>query len=472
MTTRRWNIANLISLPLLSLTAILWSVSARGQSGTIYSTNFGMQCGIGVSTNCPGFTLPTTQAQPGTFRLWDSATYWAQLQPESFTGCSDIQQVSGINTYCWDNLDSWLDVLAASTTIKAVIYTFGGTPCQIVDISGLTCGDGPANDPNGLPAPPDDLTSSGSANFSNFVENLVKHCSPHGNCVATIIKNYEMWNEPNGQFWAPYGTETQLEWMVFPARGEIWTNVASAVVMTPGFSQANSDYATWFQDWLNAENSNGTLSNDVAFHVYLANHTPETQYLCYVLATTSSASSTCVNSGQPSFLYMKDNTTGWASKGWTNTETNFNGTNFTCQYTAADCTGQVVRWQLLQDSSGANSVDWYYWNTTIGHNSSYETAYYYMMRYLEGGRFTTSPCSNTTGTTIWTCRFTDTNSNADIWVWTTNTTAQSYTAPSGYINYWIVAGSNAGTCAAIPSTGFTVTVQPYLLVKTSCSVEP
>jgi hypothetical protein len=474
MTNARRAIRNLLSISLLSIAGLLCSVSARGQSGTITATNFGMQCGTGVSTNCPGYVLPNHNAKPGTFRLWDSGTYWAVLQPRSFSGCSDIQQVSGVNTYCWDHLDSWLNALASTSYVKAVIFTFGGTPCQLVNVS--DCGTGPPADPNGLAAPPTDLTSSGSPSFNAFVTNLVGHCSPPPNgtnCVATIIKNYEMWNEPNGQFWyasGAGGTEAQLEEMVFPARGIIWTNVTGAVVMTPGFAASNSDYATWFQAWLNDEVTNGTLSNAVAFHVYLANQTPETQYGCYILSTTSSAASGCNNSGDPSLLYMKDNTTGWASKPWLNTETNFNGSNFTCQFTGADCVGQVVRWQLLQDAAGASSVDWYYWNTTIGGVSADETAYYYTMQYLAGGKFT-STCSNASGS-IWTCPFTDTNSNVDLWAWTTNTTAQSYSPPSGYINYWIVAGTNAGTCAAIPGTSFTVTVQPYLLVKTSCSVEP
>jgi len=455
----------------LFLLLLLSTGTAWGQSGKISSTNFGMQCGTGNPDNCPNFTLPTRQSKPGFFRLWDSDTYWAVLQPpeNSFGSCKDIQQVSGVDTYCWDNLDSWLDVIAVPNSyIRAVDYVFGGTPCQIVDVT--KCGQGPPDDPNGLPAPPSDLTSSGSVNFDNFVKNLTTHCSPKGNCVANIIKYYEMWNEPNGGFWAANGTETQLENMVFPARSYIWSNVTNAVVMTPGFAGANSNYATWFQDWLNAENSNGTLSDAVAFHVYLANHEPETQYLCYIVATTSS--STCSsNSGLPSFLYMKDNTTGWASKPWLNTETNFNGQNFTCTSTTADCTGQVVRWQLLQDSSGATSVDWYYWNFTIGMN--YDFAYYNMMQYLEGGEFTSTCVPPILPGTIWTCDFTDTNSNADLWVWTTSLTAQSYTPPNGYINYWtIVLGSSGSLCQPIPRSGFTVTVEPYLLVKTSCSIKP
>src|SRR5579863_1602880 len=116
MTNARRRMCNLLSVSLLPLMGLLLSVSAWGQSGTISSTNFGMQCGTGVASNCPGYVLPTTQI--GLLRLWDSGTYWAVLQPNTFTGltCNDIQEVSGTKTYCWDNLDSWLDAIEASTT--------------------------------------------------------------------------------------------------------------------------------------------------------------------------------------------------------------------------------------------------------------------------------------------------------------------------------------------------------------------
>jgi hypothetical protein len=505
---------NCVCLMLLSL--LLLAGAAWGQSTTIYATNFGMQCGTGVMSNCPGYTLPTGPAQPGAFRLWDSGTYWAVLQPPAadFGNCLDIQQVAGVDTYCWDNLDSWLNAIAGSTTIKAVIYTFGGVPCELVNEGngmGADCNTGPGDDKNGLAYPPNDLNAggvTGSASFNSFVNNLTQHCSPSpglncvGKCTLTscaktnLIQYYEMWNEPNGQFWNPGGNETQLENMVFPAVSYIRANVTNPVVLTPGFAGANTDYPTWFENWLNAETAAGTtygtLSNDVAFHVYFPNVTPETQYSCYIAAATSS--STCSsNSGLASFLYIKDTlVTGWASKPWINTETNYSSA-FVCPTedtdtnqatTAADCAGQVVRWQLLLDASGATSVDWYFWNTTIGNpptmttNPYYDggldadnpTAYYWMMQYLEGGKFSQT-CNNTstTNTSIWTCKFTDTNGNGDLWVWTTNTTPQAYTPPTGANDYWIVSATTA-TCTTIPS-GFTVTVEPYLLVK-SCAQQP
>ena len=467
------HVTNFVSA--LALFVSPFSCVSWGQSYPINSTNFGMQCGLEMSTNCPNYMLPNHQAQPGSFRLWDSRTYWGTLQPQYFTGCTDVQQVAGVNTYCWDNLDSWLDAIAADSSIKAVDFTFGGVPCQLVP-AGDCDGHGGSNGSN---YPPTDLGQNGSPSFSDFVTNLVQHCSKKGNCVKSIVKYYEMWNEANltGE-WA--GTEADLEEMVFHVRNTIKSDVSGAFVLTPSTSYYSNNYSDWLQTWLNDENTNGTLSDGVAIHIYLTNpspdgteQTPETQYTCYILSTSNSAPAGCYNQTYPSFLYVKDNTTGWSSIPWMDTETNFdgNGGGYACNLgNAQDCTGQIVRWQLLQDAAGASSVAWYYWNTTIGNDGSNETAYYYMMQYLEGGKFTAT-CSNSG--TIWTCPFTDTNGNSDLWVWTTDETPESYSPnPALYSNYWVVTGTGASNCSAIPSTGFTVTDAPYLLVPSSCSVQP
>src|SRR5580693_1343887 len=65
----------------------------------------------------------TTKAQPGTVRLWQAGTEWAFLDTES-----------GGN-YDWSHLDTWLDLIAEQQP-RAVIYTFGLTPCWI---SSATC---------------------------------------------------------------------------------------------------------------------------------------------------------------------------------------------------------------------------------------------------------------------------------------------------------------------------------------------
>ena len=151
-------------------------------SHPIEPTDWSFQCVYGTcGTN--GLWINTT-SQPGTVRLWDSGTNWA-----------DINSADG--TYNWKTLDTWLDLIAQHQP-RAVIYTFGHVPCWI---SSASCNDGQ----NWSPSPPRDLTSSGSPSFDAYVTALMQHCSPAGNCIKDFIKYWEMWNEPDN---LPYWTGT------------------------------------------------------------------------------------------------------------------------------------------------------------------------------------------------------------------------------------------------------------------------
>jgi hypothetical protein len=448
-------------LPLLPL---LFAGIAWGQSGTgtLSSVTFGMQCGTGKSSNCPvvsgTITLPT---EPGTLRLWDSDVDWSHLNPNE----------SGSNQWDWTTLDEYLEAIVNASNVQNVIYTFGWVPCWDTANPTTDC-NGPATSPNGSSYPPNDLDTtscgpngSGSSTFNSFVQELTKHCDSNNHCVKDLIKYYEMWNEANASFWGESGwsqstSAEELYCLVAPATKIIKNNVSSAKILTPSINAATG-YETWMEDWLGDEVSGGVISNYYNIHTYLKHQTPEQIY-----------ANTVVNQLAP-------NTTvsGWTALPWLMSETNFDPSTLECDNTdVSDCTGQIVRWQSILNSNAAINVSWYFWNTTIGDygdssdlNPTYAEAYYYMMQYIEGGKFT-SACSYTgSGTTeIWTCAFKDTNSNSDLWAWTNNETNQSYSAPSGYLNYWDLTGA----CHAIPSTGFTVSVEPYLLVKTSCSVEP
>src|SRR5438270_843521 len=76
-----------------------------GQSGPISSSNFGFQCGTGNTLNCKNPSPPPqgvwpTGATPGLLRLHDAGTTWSGLNPSS-------------GTFTWNNLDQWLDMIAA-----------------------------------------------------------------------------------------------------------------------------------------------------------------------------------------------------------------------------------------------------------------------------------------------------------------------------------------------------------------------
>ncbi len=430
--------------------------------GGIQPSFFGFQCGTG-NNSCPNEAWPNSVAQPGTIRLWDSGTFW-----------NDIETAPGqYNGYAV--LDGWLDTIAAQNKATAwgppinVIYTFGFVACQEVG----NCRNGsPSNCSSlgtfkGCIVPPDDFTGtlSGSPSFNNFVTNLVQHCSPAGNCVKDIIKNYEMWNEPNNpNFWHDTSATGELEvyQMVYAAVPIIWSNVPNATIMTMA-STVDSQYTA---QWLQYENTyppaagsnHQTLSDVVAWHQYLNSSTTE--------VAPDDPANTSRLYGMLSAIQAVP---GWATKPWRITETGFQAyqTPFNCTaFSTNECIGQMVRWQLIVLSGNAQGLDWYSWNANIGSQPDYAAAWNYMMTYLLGGTFTNSCQAGSGGT--WTCPFTETSGKTAQWVWSTNSSGgSSYAVPSGYSN---AISFNANTPSSPPAStpvsagqSINVTTMPTLL---------
>ena len=362
-------------------------------SHPIEPTDWSFQCIYGTcGTN--GLWITTT-SQPGTVRLWDSGTNWA-----------DFNTADG--TYDWKTLDTWLDLIAQHQP-RAVIYTFGHVPCWI---SSVSC--------NGTqtwsPSPPRDLTSSGSPTFDAYVTALVQHCSPAGNCVKDYIKYWEMWNEPdNLPYWT--GTPAQLYHMFKPVIPIIRKNVRKAIVSTPPVC---GGHTPWITSWMTLENTRGRLSDYYGFHVYLKDHTPE------------------VRMGMVQRMVDAKNTNGWTRTPWMNTETNYDNLTFACstEYTIENCRGQLVRWHVLQyayqgGAGGAFHIGWYDWNSVS--SGGYDTYYYTMMQWLTGATFTAS-CTNSKGTTVWTCPLTEASGTTALIVW--NAAGDSvYTPSTEFVDY-------------------------------------
>jgi hypothetical protein len=407
---------------------------------SIVSGNFGFQCGLAL-TNCGGprgtIVWPQTQAQPKSLRLHDAGTSWSDLN-------------TGLGTYDWSALDNWLDTIAKQKPLH-VIQVFSWVPCW----DAPTC-EATSVAPTGTNAPPDDLTTSGSRAFNDFVTQFVQHCSPNGNCVGNcppgkacvstnLIQYYEMWNEWNTQIrWS--GTINQLYQMLAPAVPIIRANVKKAVIFTPS---TTSGAATNFQAWLNLETTNGRISDWVVWHDYLSGNTPEDEW------------------SQHGSLYLSDvvSLPAWKNTPWADTETNFSTQTYACPSTfgAQDCAGQIVRWQLLHASNGAVNLNWYKWNQTIGTNSLDQTVYHNMMQYLMGGKFN-GPCSFKTAgaATTWTCNFTQTGAKAALWVWTPSEAGTSFVVPSGYVDYLDLNGAKTTVAAG---SSITIGTMPIMLEK-------
>ena len=414
--------------------------------GTISAGYFGMQCGPG-STNCPNQsgthtpTWPTSQAQPGVLRLWDSQVSWSYLM----TGYS-----GGVGTYSWAQLDGYLDDIAAHQPIN-VNYVFGCVPAFATSgPSGTTPGSCGAT--AGSATPPNDLTATGSPTFTQFVTDLMNHCSPTPpgtNCVKTLITGYELWNEANvssGQAVRWTGTQTQLYQMVAPAVAIIKASASNAKIFTPSITNGGG---SWMTSWLNAEIAGGIISNRYNIHQYLNNNPPES-----------------VLGGTAADLAPNTSTAGWTALPWIMGETgyddvtlpyNCNAGNTGTLYSAPDCVGQMVRWNLLLFSQGGSGLYWYYWNTYIGSDPQFATAYYYLMQYLNGGHFSGAAASNGG---IWTAPFIKANGAPALFVWTTSESGATYAVPNGYNDYRDFAG---GQTAVSVGQNITAGVEPIML---------
>lgn len=403
--------------------AALFAISTFGQMQSaadknilvLTASSFGFQCGTGKLTNCPDATWPTTIAQPGMIRLWDSQVQWHMLN-------------TGPGAYDWRTLDKYLDAIAAHQP-RDVMYTFGYTPCW--DTKG-ECQRG-----WGSTYPPTDLSTSGSLSFNLFVTALVNHCSAAGHCVKDHVKYWELWNEANTpNYWS--GSVSQLYSLMAPAIPIIRAKINGALILTP---PANSGDTEWMRTWLNEENKRGRLSDIFSFHLYLQNKIPEFRFDTI-----------------KEMVALKNNTSGWSDTPWMNSETNFDAATFTCnsRFDQDDCAGQIVRWHLLHFAYGARQLSWYFFNTTIGHNGNYSSAYHTMMDWLVGGHFTAG-CS-ASGTVV-TCPFIQANGHHAIFVWNVPGDA-TYTAPAEYSGYRTV----SGTITAIsPGRSITIGVKPIML---------
>jgi hypothetical protein len=446
---------------LFLLTLLLSAGMAWAQSGNILSDSFGMQCGQS-SDNClatqSGITLPPG---PGLLRLWDSKVNWSFLN-------------TGSGTYNWSTLDAYLDAIAAEPTPPAVVYTFGWVPCWDVPIPCMTGG---PNAPDGTSTPPEDLGNgicgTGSCTFETFVQVLTTHCSKNNNnCVGkctvlggcgngkpNLIKYYEMWNEANDTtYWNPSpGTNTfqPLYQMVEPVVTTIKNNVTGAKILTPSVNTSNQ-FSVWQTGWLGLEDDFTRISDIYNFHAYLGNSAPEDQYKKVV----------------STMLKARNNDQKWETTPWWNDETNFNGSDETCdttQFSSQDCTGQIARWQLLHASnSGTNlstNVSWYQWKSTMAENSpDYGNAYRFIMQYLLNGSFT-APCSFDKATNYtWTCAFTEASGQSALFVWSTSEEiGQTFSlpVPNHYADYRDLQGNTTN----ITNGELTVpiTVEPIML---------
>jgi hypothetical protein len=424
----------------------------------ILATNFGWQCGFGVSTNCPivsgVLTWPTSIAVPKVLRTHDSGSEVSVLTPVT----------DGV--YNWTKFDPYLDAIAAHPGTVGV-QQFTSIPCRWA-AGGAICGQ-ISNYGNGTNAPPSDLGTGpmgSSPKYNTFISTFLAHTSTNGHSVASNISVFQLWNEWNlTVHWN--GTAAQLYAMIaYPAQ-LIRAAIPGAVILGPSNSPYTSGGAngqsgnpvTDLTTWLNLENTNGVLSDGIDWHEYLTatsttTNTPEVQWVAVAAP----------------YITAQNAVAGWKNSPWFDTETNFNaGTNYLCpaaQYSAADCIGQIIRQQIFHDSNGAAGFYWYYGNNTIGQSYIASTAYLSSEKYLIGGHFT-GAAFNSSGT-IWLAPFVGQDGVTRQFVWTSSEAAgQTYTVPSGYYSYRDINGGRTITSA---TTSVPISTQPVMLEQATAPI--
>ncbi len=446
-------------------------------AASVLAPSFGWQCGPGNANNCQNTYWPSSPAAPDTFRLWDTKTSWSELVPDSTC------LTASSNTCDWSILNDYLTQLynhPYNSAARFAILTNGWVPCWAAGQPD-NCGSG--NAPHGTNLIPTDLSASGSPSFNLFMKTFVQYCVPSTTiCVKDLVKGYEEWNEWNtGTYWTncdSSGCATDLYEMWAPAAQIVRANVPNAVLIAPSVTPINSNYLTYFSNWLSAEeNAKGRISDVASWHLYLTNlspppfsNTPETQWPAVA----------------PGIISAQNQVPGWNAAPFADTETNFHGNNtvvptysYACysplspgDYSTLDCEGQVLRWQILHSSNGTASLDWYWGNSTIGHgyptnDPVYATAYENAQQYMIGGKFT-QPAAQLPGSAIWTAPFTEANGTVALWVWQ----PCSYDSPScdfgtSYkvlANYTDYRNPADGTITTVtPGNYITVGVMPLLL---------
>ncbi len=203
---------------------------------TVPASFFGMSGNSGLL-----YSQPWPSARFGDFRLWDTATGWAQLNP-------------GAGIYNWTVLDLWINHVQNNNS--NVTYTFGRVPAWAsANPTDTTCRYEP-----GSCDPPNDLNPDGSGSdnhWQTFVSAIVRHANGR-------IKTWELWNEPqNSFFWT--GTIEQMIRMAKDARDIIKAADPTAIIVSPG-TGLGSHAMSWTANFLAA--GGGATVDAIAFHGY------------------------------------------------------------------------------------------------------------------------------------------------------------------------------------------------------------
>ncbi len=397
----------------------LWAQNPAPLAGPIPPTYFGLSAHAGVLYPVEGWP----SVKPGTVRLWETNTTWADLNPSQ-----------GI--YDWNMLDRWLD--QAQTANVPLMYTFGETPqWTSSDSLDTSCIKGP-----GTCDPPNDLNADGTGtnqHWKDYVRALATH-------VAGRIRYWQMWNTPSDiRQWK--GTPNQLVRMAKDARAIILSVDPSAKMLGPPTGNYHVQLkgaclaANWIAKFLAA--GGGPYVDIIAFHTYFT-QTPEDVLL--ELA--------CIKTMLPT--YGQAGKTLWATEGGWGQVTDLSDPDLQAAY--------LARTYLLLWANNVERFYWYNWDDDLwgtlwdGSTGMHKagTAYAQVRNWLVG-RTMVSPCArNPYG--VWGCTLTGAGGYQARVLWNPGGN-RSYTVKSQYLH----SRDLSGRITAVPANGVvTIGAKPLL----------
>jgi hypothetical protein len=351
-----------------------------------------------------------------TFRLWDTSTRWAQLNPSQ-------------GQFDWKMLDHWLS--AAQQTGDDVLFTLGMTPRWASSRpNDASCRYAP-----GQCDPPDDLNADGSGtdqHWKDFVSAVVAH-------VNGRIHHWEIWNEPQAaNAWT--GTYAQLARMAQDARSIIKTFDPKSELLNGGVQMHHGLALKWWSEYAAAGGLN--YADALAIHGDVRTY-PE---ICGVYPQAENFIP--LMQGLKAILtqYGQQNKYIW------DTEASWGKTDLDCFNNQDLQAAFLARFYLIQLSERIQRFYWRGWidNSgglyTVGGGLNKAGVAYGQINSWFHGNAMTNVCR--TKGTIWTCHFTGPNNYIAKAVWDTSLTCKSgqcethqYTVSTKYLDYRSLDGS-------------------------------
>jgi len=321
----------------------------------------------------------------GSFRLWDSATGWSQINTAK-------------GQYDWSQIDKWFSDLSKHQVVD-ILYTFGRVP----QFASSRPNDGNCAYGPGQCAPPTDLNPDGTGSdqyWKDFVTAIVTHST---NSRTMHIKYWELWDEPYLPFmWS--GTLPQLMRMARDA-GEIIHSIdPNAVFLTAPSALHWPKYQHFLEEYLAA--GGGQYADAISFHGYMRPPSTAGDFFSYY----ADFRKTLAKYGQDSKPVF-DTEGSWGDA---------QDEGFSDEDKQAAFLAQTY---LAHWSQGVLRFYWYAYNGGIGGLSDPRTArgtkaavaYREVFHWLVGARMT-KPCAQEGST--WTCSITKADGHEAQIMWT------------------------------------------------------